>query len=96
MSRIRRRSVLGSSVAAAAAVYVAPGLVWAQSPNEKLGMAVVGAGGRGGSHISAWLGDPRTEILYIVDVDERAGAARCDAVEKQQGKRNKQRVRGVI
>ncbi len=87
MSRISRRRFVQSSVAASAAVAVAPRFSRAQSPNEKLGAAVVGAGGRGGSHIAGWLSDPRTEILYIVDVDENAGQKRCDAIEKQQGTR---------
>lgn len=89
MSKITRRRFVQSSLAASAAVTVAPRFGQAQSANEKFGVAVVGAGGRGGSHIAAWLGDPRTEILYIVDVDEDAGAKRCAAVEKQQGKRPK-------
>jgi predicted dehydrogenase len=89
VSKITRRRFVQSSLAASAAVAVAPRFGQAQSANEKFGVAVVGAGGRGGSHIAAWLGDPRTEILYIVDVDEDAGAKRCAAVEKQQGKRPK-------
>ncbi|MBC8355833.1 MAG: Gfo/Idh/MocA family oxidoreductase [Planctomycetes bacterium] len=87
MSKITRRSFVQSSLAASAAVAVAPQLSRAQSANEKFGVAVVGAGGRGGSHIAAWLGDPRTRILYVVDVDEDAGEKRCNAIEKQQGKR---------
>ncbi|MBP86757.1 MAG: dehydrogenase [Planctomycetaceae bacterium] len=87
MSKLTRRTFVHSSVAAAAAITAGPLVSRAQSPNEKLAVAVVGAGGRGGSHIGAWLGDKRTEILYIVDVDEAKGNARCSAIEKQQGKR---------
>ncbi len=87
MSKITRRRFVQSSLAASAAVAIAPRLGRAQSANEKLGVAVVGAGGRGGSHIGNWLEDSRTEILYIVDVDESAGVKRCDAIEKQQGSR---------
>jgi len=35
------------------------------------------------------LDDRRTEILYISEVDEAAGNARCSAIEKQQGRRPK-------
>lgn len=87
MSKLTRRTFVHSSVAAAAAITAGPLVSRAQSPNEKLGVAVVGAGGRGGSHIGAWLGDKRTEILYIVDVDEAKGNARCSAIEKDQGRR---------
>ena len=86
-SKLTRRTFVHTSVAAAAAITAGPLVTRAQSPNEKLGVAVVGAGGRGGSHIGAWLGDKRTEILYIVDVDEAKGNARCSAIENQQGKR---------
>ena len=91
MSQLTRREFVHSSIAVAAAAGVAasPLAARAQSPNDKLGVAVVGAGGRGGSHIAAWLHDRRTEILYIVDVDEGKGTARCNAIEKQQGRRPK-------
>lgn len=89
MSKLTRRTFVHSSVAAATAITAGPLVSRAQSPNEKLGVAVVGAGGRGGSHIGAWLGDKRTEILYIVDVDEAKGNARCSAIENSQGKRPK-------
>ena len=83
MSKMNRRTFVGTS-AAAASLAVAPGVIRAQSANDQVGMAVVGAGGRGGSHIGAWLGDSRTTILYIVDVDEKAGNKRCDAIAKSQ------------
>lgn len=89
MSRITRRGFVQGSLAAGAGLMVAPRLSMAQSPNEKLGVAVIGAGGRGSSHVSAFLADPRTEILYIVDADEKNGQAKCDAVEKRQGSRPK-------
>ena len=87
MSQITRRRFVGQSLAATAAIAVAPHFGKAQSPNEKMGVAVIGAGGRGGSHIGQYLNDSRTEILYIVDVDEKTGNERCDAIEKSQGSR---------
>jgi predicted dehydrogenase len=40
-----------------------------RSPNEILRVAVVGANGRGGSHISGWLASPQTELAAICDCD---------------------------
>ena len=39
----------------------------------------------GGSHISAYLGDSRTDIQYIVDVDEKVGQGRVAQITKKQG-----------
>ena len=89
MSKISRRRFMGKSLAAAAAVSAAPYIAKAQSPNEKLGAAVVGAKGRGGSHIGAFVGDSRTELLYIVDIDEKIGQSRCESVAKRQSFRPK-------
>lgn len=84
---ISRRSFVGKSIAMAGVFTVASGSARPVSPNDKIGIAVVGAGGRGGSHIGAWLKDSRTEIQYIVDVDEKAGNKRCDSIAEEQGKR---------
>jgi len=89
MSQLSRRDFVQSSLAVGAGLMVAPRLSQAQSANETLGVAVIGAGGRGSSHVSAYLGDKRTNILYIVDADEKNGQAKCDAVEKKQGTRPK-------
>lgn len=88
----RRRFIESTLAASAAAVGFRPHLSCAQetkptSPNEKLGVAVIGAGGRGGAHISEWLKAPSTEILYICDVDSAQGHRRCSAIEEQQGRR---------
>ena len=42
----------------------------AQSPNERVRMAVIGLGGRGSSHVNAWSRMPNVEIAAICDVDE--------------------------
>lgn len=86
MTKLNRRHFLGTSAGAALALS-AGGRSWAQSPNEKLGVAIIGTGGRGQSHMSAFLQDPRSEIRAIVDVDETHAARTADAIEKQQGKR---------
>ncbi len=85
MSRVSRRRFLGQSLAAASTVFAAPYILRAQNPNEKLGVAVVGAKGRGGSHLGAFAGNSRTNVLYVVDVDESIGKNRAEGVAKRQG-----------
>ncbi len=97
MSRISRRRFLGQSVAAATAVvgagYAAPHLALSQgnvSPNEQLGVVVVGAGGRGlGSHGQQWAANKNTRILYFCDPDETVGNKACDAIAEKNGERPK-------
>jgi predicted dehydrogenase len=96
MTHLSRREFLENSMlatAAAAAASAAP--AWAEdapasaSPGEKLGVAVVGTKGRGGSHIDAFAGREDTEILYIVDVDEEIGQSRVEQVAGRQSTRPK-------
>jgi predicted dehydrogenase len=112
MARFTRRQFLEDSLLAAAAVAVLPGASVSSadekqsaSPNEKLGVAVVGVHGRGRNHLSNFLytaettdssGDsdrpPRrkdTEITYIVDADEAIGQKRAEDIAKIQGRRPK-------
>jgi hypothetical protein len=64
-SRPTRRRFLAS---AGAVVLAAPTILRAASPNEKLGMAVIGCGGQGS-------GNPglaaRERLVALVDVDEK-------------------------
>ena len=92
MSKFTRRRFLEDSMfaaAAAAAATTLPGVMSqkaqaAVSANEKMGVAVVGVNGRGNSHIGAYVGDSRTDILYIVDPDEKVGQSRCEQVADRQ------------
>lgn len=92
MPKQNRRQFLEDSMFAAAAAVAAsstPALFAADapqssSPNEKLGVAVVGVKGRGGSHIGAFAGRKDTEILYVVDVDREIGPNRCKEIGKRQ------------
>ena len=86
--KITRRRFVGQSVAAAG-LTLAMGAAKPVAANDKIGMALVGAGGRSKAHIPAWLEDDRTEIRYVVDVDQAAGNNRCDWIEKEQGTRPK-------
>lgn len=79
------------ATAAAVAAGATP-TVWGEesqsrSPNEKLGVAVVGVKGRGQSHLGAFAGRKDTEILYICDVDREIGESRTQEVGKRQGGR---------
>ncbi len=85
MSRMNRRRFVTGSLAAGAAFASAPYIAKAQSPNEKINAAVVGVGGRGGSHLSQFVNDPRTYVLYVVDIDEKIGNIRCETVGREQG-----------
>jgi len=89
MSQLSRRHFVQSSAALGAGLMVAPGMLRAESPNEKLGVAIIGAGGRSSSHIGSYLKDPRVEILYVVDADEGRAQSKIDAIEKKQGSRPK-------
>jgi predicted dehydrogenase len=101
MSRQSRREFLEQSMLAAAAATAAgsfgslAGRAFAaeanrsesKSPNEKLGVAVVGIGGRGtGSHLSFFSGRDDVEVLWLVDPDEKRGNAPVASVTKKQGR----------
>ncbi|MGD9721376.1 MAG: Gfo/Idh/MocA family protein [Pirellulales bacterium] len=71
----------GSTASAFAADEPAP----SKSASEKLGVAVVGCGGRGADHLQTWVSRPDTEVLYVVDVDDEIGRRRAKAVAEKQG-----------
>ena len=79
MARRTRREFLEDSMfatAAAVAANAAPNLFadeekQSKSPNETLGVAVVGVNGRGNSHIAGWLEQPNVEIVYLIDPDQK-------------------------
>lgn len=84
MHRYSRRRFLGRTLAATAAVAFAPRIAAARRVNDLLGVAVVGVGGRGGDHLAAFAGDPRTFVRYVVDIDEQIGQDRCRKVAERQ------------
>ena len=85
MSTLTRRRFLRQSLAATAVLSTVPYVARARAANEKLGVVVVGLRGRGGSHLSAFSSDPRTQIVGVVDVDEEVGDSRQEATAKRQG-----------
>jgi predicted dehydrogenase len=83
MSKLNRRQF---TAATSAGFFVAAAPhVRAQSPNEKLGVCVVGVNSRGNEHIRGFDKDPRTEIRAIVDIDESVGRQRVAKVKEMQG-----------
>ena len=66
-----------------------------KGPNEKLSVAVIGVGGRGGSHISAFANKADTEVTYICDADEKIGNAKADEVGKSQNGRRPKFVKDM-
>jgi predicted dehydrogenase len=67
-------SLLGITAAAGAAYAASETTAVARqsgvAANDKVGVAVVGVGGQGGSHIGSFKGERRSTILYLVDPDE--------------------------
>ena len=91
MARFSRRRFLEDSLLAAAAAAAVPvtsafaGEKQSSSPNEKLGVAVVGCGGRGGDHLQAFAARKDAEVLYVVDPDEKIGAPEGRAGRQEAG-----------
>lgn len=96
MTNITRRRFLedslcasfAASVAATAFSSVATEKVPAQnavSPNEQLGIAIIGAGGRGSDHIGFFSKDKRTKILFLCDPDIAQAERKCAQIEKNAG-----------
>jgi hypothetical protein len=65
--KVGRRSFLQSSALAGAASFVAPSLLHASGLNEKLNIAVIGSGGRGGANMSSVASE---NIVALCDVNE--------------------------
>lgn len=85
---VSRRQFVKTAAVAGAALTVAPAIGRAgTSANDRIGACVVGVNGRGNSHIGGWLGDARTEIRAIVEVDEAVAEKRAGEIEKRQGTR---------
>jgi predicted dehydrogenase len=56
------------------------------SPNDTVRVAVIGCGGRGSSHMSAWTAMPNVELAALVDVDD-AHSERYIGTLQRQGKK---------
>lgn len=89
MVKISRRQFLeGSMLAAAASVPVIS--VYAQrsaGPNGRVGMALVGAGGRGRDHLVSLLALGDVEVTAVCDVDEKSASQAIKIVEAKTGRK---------
>jgi predicted dehydrogenase len=79
MSNMNRRHFLMSTAILAGGT-AARGLA---SPNDTVRMAVVGCGGRGGSHVGGWPNIPNVEIVALCDVDEAHVAAKLKTLDSK-------------
>jgi len=89
----RRQFLKGSALLAASAA--SAGLdqpteasVQAQAPrgsNEQINVAVIGTGGRGGSHIQGLAGRMNCKVTHICDADAAHAAAAVNSVRQRQG-----------
>lgn len=93
---LNRRSFLGRAALGAAALSAskvanlqAADEPASKSPNERIGFAIIGVGGRGGEHINEFAGRTDVEVKYLCDADEQTGERRCGEVEKKTGYRPK-------
>lgn len=77
---MNRRYFIFSSTALAAQT-VRP----AKSANETVRVAVVGCGGRGNSHMSAWTSQKNVELAGLVDVDDSHSERFVGAIQKKGG-----------
>ncbi|QDU78643.1 Alpha-N-acetylgalactosaminidase [Polystyrenella longa] len=96
MTKQSRREFLENSMFATAAAYAASSALsqplmaankQEKGPNEKYAVAVVGVKGRGQSHISGFTGSPDSEVVALVDPDEKYLNQRADEIAKKTGKR---------
>lgn len=55
------------------------------SVSERLGVAVIGARGRGNSHLGFFSARRDTRVLYVCDVDSQVGRRRAAQVARRQG-----------
>src|SRR5690606_29752988 len=94
MSRLSRRQLLGTTLAAGAAAALprrrALGNVL--GANDKIHIAVAGLNGRGGSHVDAFGGMKDVEVVYLIDPDTRTFDGR---VKHLTDKKNRSRPKTV-
>ncbi len=78
---ISRRNALKASAAAATGLYlgVAPKTAFSDSPNEKLNIACIGVGGRGGANVS---GVASQNLVAFADVDDNRAAGAYKKYDK--------------
>ncbi len=66
---LTRRDFVKKSAGASALLFGAPAILRAGSPNKKLNLAFIGAGGRGGSNLRSMTKDPDVNVVALCDVN---------------------------
>jgi len=93
MNALNRRRFLGESILAATAALSAPSILLgaekkqSSSANEKLSIAVIGTGGRGGAHVGAFAGRKDCEVRVVCDADLNRARSAQQAAERKQGRK---------
>ena len=82
--KVSRRQFLGTSATAVlVAGTMAKGKVF--GANDRIGVGVMGIHGRGGSHISGFIGEDGSEVVALCDVDQHVLDGRVKEVTEKQG-----------
>ncbi|MHC4200460.1 MAG: Gfo/Idh/MocA family protein, partial [Planctomycetota bacterium] len=74
MNTTRRRFIREAAGSVIAAPFIIPSRVWAAPPSEKVNLACVGVGGRGGSVIGSIRACKNSQIVALCDVDLKCAA----------------------
>ena len=71
LPRTSRRSFVRTTLAAGVAPMFLPGRLWSAEvkPNDKLSIALIGNGKMNSGHLDQWLGNARTQVVAVCDVD---------------------------
>lgn len=86
MEPITRRAALGAGVGAALPLAFTAGPVAAsESPNERITLALLGAGGRGADHAKALAALPGVRVGHVCDVWENRARGLAEALSAVQG-----------
>ncbi|MEX2120507.1 MAG: Gfo/Idh/MocA family oxidoreductase [Pirellulales bacterium] len=59
------------------------------SPNERLGVAVIGVRSQGNGHLGAYSSRQDTEVIWVCDADREVGMKRLEETASRQGRRPK-------
>src|SRR5882724_8363362 len=82
----RRDFVEALGIAAGASTLLgAPGIVAGGSANEKIRLALIGAGSRGNQLLDSFLLQPDVDVVAIADVDDRHAGETAARVKKEKG-----------
>ncbi len=89
MTHESRRAFLRQSMLTATAALAGPNVQvvragQGRSANEKLGVAIIGTGGRGAAHAGAFSARRDCEVLYLCDADESRARGVAGSVAKAQ------------